>query len=118
MRTLQTWGGVRRIEATLYRWPNGRPLPLGIAVLLRTLLYVVAAVGAVIVAGALPGVGVLVGMVAPIPRFMVPAAAAVLASRSRFDGRTLHVLAVDYLEFRWRARLSSAGRPVRKGQPR
>jgi hypothetical protein len=74
VRTLQTWGGVRRIEATLYRWPNGRPLPLGIAVLLRTLLYVVAAVGAVILAGALPGVGVLVAMVAPIPRFMVPAA--------------------------------------------
>jgi hypothetical protein len=114
--TIRTWGGVRRIEAILYRWPNGRPLPFGICVALRTLFYVTAAGILMYLLCALPGIGELAGAVLkPIPRYAVAVAAGVLAARSRVDGRTMHTLAVDYVEYRSRARLTAARERVSYG---
>jgi hypothetical protein len=113
---IQTWGGVDRIESVLYRWPNGKPLPLGFAVAMRTLLYALGAAGVVFALTAIPGLGDVLELLKPVPRYILAVAAGVLAARTHVDGRTLHVVATDFAAYVGRSRLTSAGEPVRRGR--
>src|SRR4051812_34365037 len=89
------------------RWalpgPGGVPL--------RAVGYFAAAVLAVVILGALPLTGYLVGVLsAPLRYVVLPLAIAVLGTQAAPDGRTAHRFALDWARFRWRAHRRSAGR--------
>jgi hypothetical protein len=115
VRVVRTWGGVNRIDATLYRNPfTGNPLPGGFAVAVRTLVYTFAAFAVVALLGQVPVVADVLGVLKPVPRYAVAVGAGVLASGTRVNGRRIHVLAVDAAAYYARSRLTSAGRTVRE----
>jgi hypothetical protein len=112
--TIQTWGGVTRIDKALHRGLGGRRLWWPI--LIRTLFYVGAAAAVMLGLVLFPPTGALLDHVALIPKVAAPIVVGMLASRTRVDDRTLHVLAVDYVTvYRSRPRLSSAGVAVKRG---
>jgi hypothetical protein len=75
------------------------PVPYGVP--LRGLAYGAAALAAVLVAGSLPLVGALLGVLHPAFRFVVlPVAAGYLLCRLRVDGRPAHAAGVAWLRHR------------------
>lgn len=88
------------LERRLFRIDRWRlPLPYGIPV--RGIAYGVAALLAVLAAGALPGLGEVVGAVpAPVRFVLGPVAVAAVLARVRVDGRPAHRSALALLRHR------------------
>jgi TcpE family len=115
---IRSYRRVFEVDRRIYRVDRwALPVPGGIP--LRGLAYFAATVGLVVVLGALPGVGELVGVVTPPLRFLVlPLAVAVLGTQAAPDGRTAHRFARDWLRLRLRARRRCTGRAVPlEGEP-
>ena len=109
---VRSYRRVFRIDRRIYRVDRwALPVPGGIP--LRGVGYFAAALGLVLVAGSLPGLGALVEVLSPPVRYVVvPLMAAVLATQAAPDGRVAHRFAADWLRLRLRSRRRSAGRPV------
>src|SRR4051794_24726779 len=109
---VRSYRRVFEVDRRIYRVDRwALPVPGGLP--LRAVGYFAAALATVIVAGALPGVGALVGSVsAPLRFVVVPLAVAVLGSRAAPDGRAAHRFAWAWLALRLRARRRSTGRIV------
>lgn len=109
---IRSYRRVFRVDRRIYRvdrWPV--PVPGGVP--LRGVLYFAVALALVLVAGALPGLGLLLGEITPPLRYVVlPLGVAVLGLQAAPDGRTAHRFAWDWLCLRLRARRRSADRPV------
>ena len=109
---IRSYRRVFEVDRRLYRVDRwALPVPGGVP--LRGLAYFAATVVAVAVLGRVPGVGELLGALAPPLRYVVlPLVVAVLATQAAPDGRTAHRFASDWLRMRLRARRHSAGRRV------
>src|SRR5437763_856897 len=115
---IRSYRRVFEVDRRIYRVDRwALPVPGGVP--LRAVGYFAATLLAVVIAGALPATGELVGAVsAPIRFVVVPLAVAVLGTQAAPDGRTAHRFALDWLRLRWRARRRSAGRVVSiEGEP-
>src|SRR5829696_3156284 len=115
---IRSYRRVFEVDRRIYRVDRwALPVPGGVP--LRAVGYFAAALLAVIVAGALPGIGELVGSVsAPIRFVVVPLAVAVLGTQAAPDGRAAHRFAWDWLRLRLRARRRCSGRAVAlEGEP-
>src|SRR3954463_4103014 len=112
---IRSYRRVFEVDRRIYRVDRwALPVPGGVP--LRAVGYFAATLLAVVIAGALPATGELVGALsAPIRFVVVPLAVAVLGTQAAPDGRTAHRFAWDWLRFRLRARRRSAGRVVRLG---
>lgn len=88
------------LERRLFRIDRWRlPLPYGLPV--RGIGYAAAALLSVLIAGALPGLGVVVAAVpAPVRLVIGPAAMAALLARVRIDGRPAHRCALAWARHR------------------
>lgn len=110
--TIRSYRRIFHVDRRLYKiedWtipvPGGVPL-LAVAYFAVTLL-------AVLIAGVIPGLGDLLGLLSPPLRYVVlPLAVAVLGTQVAPDGRKAHRFAVDWIALRLRRRRRSAGRPV------
>src|SRR5512132_1320109 len=109
---VRSYRRVFEVDRRIYRVDRwALPVPGGIP--LRGLAYFALALAAVAAAGALPGVGALVGVLsAPLRFVVVPLAVAVLGTQVAPDGRVAHRFAWAWLCLRVRARRRSAGRGV------
>src|SRR5919202_6495456 len=109
---IRSYRRVFEVDRRIYRVDRwALPVPGGVP--LRAVGYFVATVLAVIVAGALPATGELVGAAsAPIRFVVVPLAVAVLGAQAAPDGRAAHRFAWDWLRLRPRARRRCTGRTV------
>src|SRR4051812_6827414 len=109
---IRSYRRVFEVDRRIYRVDRwALPVPGGVP--LRAVAYFVAALLAVIVAGALPGIGELVsGVSAPLRFVVAPLAVAGLGSQAAPDGRAAHRFAWDWLRLRLRARRHCAGRVV------
>lgn len=96
------------LERRLFRIDRWRlPLPYGIPV--RGIGYAAGALLAVLVAGAMPGLGVAVGAVpAPLRLVIGPVAVAAMLARVRIDGRPAHRWALAWARHRLGARTLDA----------
>src|SRR5512132_1486019 len=115
---IRSYRRVFEVDRRIYRVDRwALPVPGGVP--LRAVGYFVAALLAVIVAGALPAVGELVaGVSAPLRFVVAPLAVAVLGTQAAPDGRTAHRFAWDWLRLRVRARRRCGGRMVPlEGEP-
>ena len=115
---IRSYRRVFEVDRRIYRVDRwALPVPGGVP--LRAVGYFAATLLAVIVAGALPATGELVGtMSAPIRFVVVPLAVAVLGTQAAPDGRAAHRFAWDWLRFRVRARRRCSGRVVAlEGEP-
>src|SRR5829696_8029531 len=115
---VRSYRRVFTVDRRIYRVDRWAvPVPGGIP--LRGVLYFVAALGVVLLAGALPGLDVVVGRLsAPLRLVVLPLAVAVLATQAAPDGRRADRFAADWLRLRLRARRRSAGRAVLlEGEP-
>jgi hypothetical protein len=109
---VRSYRRVFRIDRRIYRVDRwALPVPGGVP--LRGLAYFMAALALVLVAGALPAIGSLVGELSPPLRYAVlPLAVAVLGTQAAPDGRLAHRFAWSWLARRLRSRRRSAGRTV------
>ena len=109
---IRSYRRVFEVDRRIYRVDRwALPVPGGVP--LRAVGYFAATLLAVIVAGALPATGELVGAFsAPIRFVVVPLAVAVLGTQAAPDGRSAHRFAWDWLRFRLRARRRCSGRAV------
>ena len=109
---VRSYRRVFEVDRRIYRVDRwALPVPGGIP--LRGLGYFALALAAVVAAGALPGVGGLVGVLsAPLRFVVVPLAVAVLGTQVAPDGRVAHRFAWAWLCLRLRCRRRSAGRGV------
>lgn len=100
------------LERRLFRIDRWRlPLPYGVPV--RGLAYAAAALAAVLLADAVPGLGVLVAVVpAPIRFVLGPAAVAALLARVRVDGRPAHRAGLAWARHRLGSRTLDTFRAV------
>jgi hypothetical protein len=107
---VRSYRRVFEVDRRIYRVDRwALPVPGGIP--LRAVGYFALSVVAMVVLGALPLVGELVGMLSPPLRYVVvPIAIAVFGTQAAPDGRSAHRFAADWLRFRLRARRRSAGR--------
>ena len=115
---IRSYRRVFEVDRRIYRVDRwALPVPGGVP--LRAVGYFAAALLAVILAGALPGIGEVVGTVsAPIRFVVLPLAVAVLGTQAAPDGRAAHRFAWDWLRFRLRARRRCADRVVTlEGEP-
>jgi hypothetical protein len=86
------------------------PVPYGIP--LRGLAYAALVLAAVLVAGRLPLIGAILGLLHPALRLVViPVVSAALLTRLRVDGRPAHAAALAWVRWRAGARRLSALRP-------
>src|SRR5512144_2326735 len=109
---VRSYRRVFRVDRRIYRVDRwALPVPGGVP--LRGLAYFALALLAVLVLGALPVVGGLVGAVsAPLRYLVVPLGVAVLMAQATPDGRSAHAFACGWLALRLRGRRRSAGRQV------
>ena len=109
---IRSYRRVFEVDRRIYRVDRwALPVPGGVP--LRAVGYFAATLLAVIVVGALPATGELVGALsAPIRFVVVPLAVAVLGTQAAPDGRAAHRFAWDWLRFRSRARRRCSGRVV------
>jgi hypothetical protein len=109
---VRSYRRVFEVDRRIYRVDRwALPVPGGVP--LRAVGYFVATLLAVIVAGALPATGELVGALsAPIRFVVLPLAVAVLGSQAAPDGRAAHRFAWDWVRLRLRARRRCSGRAV------
>jgi hypothetical protein len=115
---IRSYRRVFEVDRRIYRVDRwALPVPGGVP--LRAVGYFAATLLAVVIAGALPATGELVGAVsAPIRFVVVPLAVAVLGTQAAPDGRTAHRFAWDWLRYRVRARRRCSGRVVAlEGEP-
>lgn len=110
---IRSFRQVFELERRLFRIDRWRlPLPYGVPV--RGLAYALAFLVAVLVAGRLPVLGALVGLLpAPLRVVGLPCGAAWLLVRARVDGRAAHHHLRALMAFRLRARTLATLRPVR-----
>ena len=103
---------VFRLERRLHRFDRWRlPLPYGLP--LRGTGYAVALLVVVMLAGRLPVVGELIGLVpAPLRYALIPGTVGFLLGRIEPDGRPAHGFLLAWLRHRRRPRELSAFRPV------
>src|SRR5436309_7851531 len=94
---IRSYRRVFEVDRRIYRVDRwALPVPGGVP--LRAVGYFAAALLAVMVAGALPATGELVGALsAPIRYVVLPLAVAVLATQAAPDGRAAHRFAWDWL---------------------
>jgi hypothetical protein len=109
---VRSYRRVFRVDRRIYRVDRwALPVPGGVP--LRGLAYLALALLAVLVLGALPVVGGLLGAVsAPLRYLVVPLAVAVLLAQATPDGRPAHAFAADWLAMELRGRRRSLGRRV------
>lgn len=109
---IRSYRRVFRVDRRIYRVDRwALPVPGGVP--MRGVLYFAVALGAVLVAGALPLVGDIVGLLsAPLRLVVLPVGVAVLGTQAAPDGRVAHRFAIDWLRLRVRPRRRCAGRPV------
>src|SRR5512144_3246970 len=109
---VRSYRRVFRVDRRIYRVDRwALPVPGGVP--LRALGYLAAGVVVVLVLGALPVLGALVGLVdAPVRLVLVPLGVAVLGMQAAPGGRVARRFARDWLTSRLRARRRSAGRPI------
>ena len=115
---IRSYRRVFMVDRRIYRVDRwALPVPGGVP--LRAVGYFVGALLAVLVLGALPGAGELVGVLSPPLRYVVlPLAVAILGTQVAPGGRSAHRFALDWLRHRLRARRRSAGRVVElEGEP-
>jgi hypothetical protein len=117
--TVRSYRRVFRVDRRIYRVDRwALPVPGGVPLL--AVGYFAAALLVIVLAGELPVLGDVVGVVSPPLRFVVaPLAIAVLGMQAAPDGRVAHRFAWDWLRFRLRSKRRCAGRTVRlEGEPR
>jgi hypothetical protein len=109
---VRSYRRVFQVDRRIYRVDRWvLPVPGGVP--LRGVAYFVAALGAMLLAGRLPGIGGLVGeLAAPLRYVVVPFGVALLGTQAAPDGRVAHRFAWDWLRLRVRSRRRSAGRTV------
>lgn len=115
---IRSYRRVFEVDRRIYRVDRwALPVPGGVP--LRGVGYFAAALGLVVLLGALPVIGNLLGALAPPLRYVVlPLAVAVLGTQAAPDGRTAHRFAWEWLRLRLRARRRCAGRVVPvEGEP-
>lgn len=118
--TVRSYRRVFRVDRRIFRIPNTNfvlPVPGGVP--LSSLGYFAGAVLAMALAGRVPVLGALVGMLSPPLRWViVPLAVTVLLSRAAPDGRAAHRYMATWLALRLRARRRFLGRVVAlEGEP-
>ena len=109
---IRSYRRVFEVDRRIYRVDRwALPVPGGVP--LRAVGYFAATLLAVIAAGALPGIGELVGVLSAPLRFVVlPLAVAVLGTQAAPDGRAAHRFAWDWLRLA-AARAAALGGPRR-----
>lgn len=109
---VRSYRRVFRIDRRIYRVDRWvLPIPGGIP--LRGVCYFAVALGLVLLGGALPAIGSLLGALSPPLRYaIVPLTVAVLGTQAAPDGRSAHRFAADWLRLRLRTPRRSAGRTV------
>lgn len=115
---IRSYPRVFRVDRRIHRVDRWTlPVPGGVP--LRGAAYFGLAVGVVVLLGALPGSGVLVGLISAPLRFVVlPLLVAVLAMQATPDGRPAHRFAWDWLRLKvWRPRRCAGRRVAHDGQP-
>lgn len=110
--TIRSYRRIFHVDRRLYRIQDWTiPVPGGVPLL--AVAYFAATLIAVLIAGALPGLEQLVGLLNPPLRYVVlPLAVAVLGTQIAPDGRKAHRFAADWLALRARRRRRSAGRAI------
>ena len=100
------------LERRIHRVDRFRiPLPYGLPV--RAAVYALVALALIVLAGRLPAVGGLIGLLpAPLRFVALPAAIGFLLSRARVDGRPAHRFLVSYARHRCAPRYISAFRHI------
>src|SRR3954471_18087180 len=101
---IRSYRRVFEVDRRIYRVDRwALPIPGGVP--LRAVGYFAATLLAVVVLGALPGTGALVGMLnAPLRYVVLPLAVAVLGMQAAPDGRSAHRFAATWLRLNARAR--------------
>ena len=115
---IRSYRRVFEVDRRIYRVDRwALPVPGGVP--LRGVGYFAATIGLVIMLGALPGVGDLLGALSlPLRYVLLPLAVAVLGTQAAPDGRAAHRFAWEWLRLRLRARRRCAGRVVAlEGEP-
>ena len=115
---VRSYRRVFQVDRRIYRVDRWvLPVPGGVP--LRGVAYFVAALGAVLLAGRVPGIGGLVGeLTAPLRYVVLPFAVALLGTQAAPDGRVAHRFAWGWLCLRMRSRRRSVGRTVPlEGEP-
>ena len=115
---IRSYRRVFEVDRRIYRVDRwALPVPGGVP--LRGVGYFAATLGLVILLGALPAVGDLLGALTPPLRYvLLPLAVAVLGTQAAPDGRAAHRFAWEWLRLRLRARRRCAGRAVAlEGEP-
>ncbi len=115
---IRSYRRVFEVDRRLYRVDRwALPVPGGVP--LRGLAYFAVALVAVVLLGALPVAGVLLGgLSAPVRYVIVPLAVAMLGTHAAPDGRAAHRFALAWVGVQLRARRRCAGRRVpREGEP-
>jgi len=109
---LRSYQPAFKVERRLYRIQHWQlPVPGGVP--LRGVVYFVVALLLVLLLGALPLVGDVLGALSPPLRYVVlPLGATVLGTQVAPDGRSAHRFALDWLAYGLRAKRRSAGRAV------
>jgi len=110
--TIRSYRRIFHVDRRLYRIQDWTiPVPGGVPLL--AVAYFAATLVAVLIAGGLPGLEQLLGLLSPPLRYVVlPLAVAVLGTQIAPDGRRAHRFAADWLALHVRRRRRSAGRPI------
>ena len=100
------------LERRIHRVDRFRiPLPYGLPV--RAAVYAFVALVLIVLAGRIPAVGELIGLLpAPLRFVALPIGIGFLLSRARVDGRPAHRFLVSYARHRFAARYMSAFRHI------
>lgn len=115
---IRSYRRVFEVDRRIYRVDRwALPVPGGVP--LRGVGYFAATLVLVVVLGALPGIGEVLGLVSPPLRYVVlPLLVAVLGVQVAPDGRAAHRFAADWLRLHVRARRRCADRIVPlEGEP-
>ena len=115
---IRSYRRVFEVDRRLYRVDRwALPVPGGVP--LRGLGYFAVALVAVVLLGALPVVGALLGgLSAPVRYVIVPLAVAMLGTHAAPDGRAAHRFAIAWVRLQLRSwRRCASGRVPREGEP-